>query len=190
VAADLANYYLANPSGVPNESQIYVIPNINPDGPAGSGRFNANGVDLNRNWDTNNWTSNPPILGSIKQGGGGSRPFSEPETRLLRDLLMNLKGQGRKVIVIILHSSQRDRRDIYPGYTLSRVDPESAELAQRAARTLGFVYKDAGSDPTTGESLNWMADNGIASIDIFWSRATGNKPSIYAMAEVIDAMTR
>ena len=56
-------------------AESWIIPVLNPDGYYADQRYNANGVDLNRNlsymWD-----------------GGGPYPFSEPETQALRDLTM------------------------------------------------------------------------------------------------------
>lgn len=44
-------------------------------------RENPNGIDLNRNWDTH-WENNFNV---------GSEPFSEPEARLLRDMMTEFK---------------------------------------------------------------------------------------------------
>jgi protein MpaA len=59
-------------------ADIYLIPNLDPDGAAAGSRLNGRGVDLNRNFPSG-WTA--------REGRGdpqysGPRPFSEPETRL------------------------------------------------------------------------------------------------------------
>lgn len=60
-----------------NTAEIWVIPVLNPDGYVADARYNANGIDLNRN------------LSYMGPGsGGGSTAFSEPETAALRDLTM------------------------------------------------------------------------------------------------------
>jgi hypothetical protein len=46
------------------------------------GRFNARGVDLNRNWD-GDWQ--PTSFWGNREVDAGSAPFSEPETRAVRD---------------------------------------------------------------------------------------------------------
>jgi carboxypeptidase D len=57
---------------------ICIIPVLNPDGFAVKSRYNSNGVDLNRNFDDadNHWTSD---------SRSGSSPFSESESKALRD---------------------------------------------------------------------------------------------------------
>lgn len=60
-----------------NTAETWIIPVLNPDGYYNNQRYNANGVDLNRNLSYM-WTGS----------GGGSAPFCEPETAALRDLTM------------------------------------------------------------------------------------------------------
>ena len=62
---------------VVDTAESWIIPVINPDGYYADQRYNANGVDLNRNLS---------YMGP--GGGGGSSAFSEPETQALRDLTM------------------------------------------------------------------------------------------------------
>lgn len=56
-------------------AESWIIPVVNPDGYESDSRYNANGVDLNRNL-------------SYMWSGGGPYAFSEPETQALRDLTM------------------------------------------------------------------------------------------------------
>ena len=54
--------------------EIWIIPMVNPDGREILSRYNANGVDLNRDY------------GYMWDGEGGSpAPYSQPETRIIRD---------------------------------------------------------------------------------------------------------
>jgi protein MpaA len=66
---------------------LWIVPDLNPDGHARQTRQDARGVDLNANWSSQ-W-----------HGGGrpwdsyyaGPRPFSERETRIARDLILRLR---------------------------------------------------------------------------------------------------
>jgi len=58
--------------------EIWVAPNVNPDGRVSMSRYNDNGVDLNRNYGYN-W--------DVLEIGGGTGPFSEPETKAFRNLI-------------------------------------------------------------------------------------------------------
>jgi murein peptide amidase A len=56
-------------------TQLLLVRDLNPDGFAHHVRTNARGVDLNRN-SPEHWA------------GAGARPWSEPETRAIRDLIL------------------------------------------------------------------------------------------------------
>jgi murein peptide amidase A len=56
-------------------TQLLLVRDLNPDGFAHHVRTNAHGVDLNRN-SPEHWA------------GAGARPWSEPETRAIRDLIL------------------------------------------------------------------------------------------------------
>jgi murein peptide amidase A len=56
-------------------TQLLLVRDMNPDGVAHGERTNAHGVDLNRN-SPEHWA------------GAGARPWSEPETRAIRDLIL------------------------------------------------------------------------------------------------------
>lgn len=66
---------------------LWIVPNLNPDGAALGVRQDARGVDLNANWSAQ-W-----------RGGGrpwdtfypGRRPFSERETRIARNLILRIR---------------------------------------------------------------------------------------------------
>ncbi len=61
-----------------DSTELWVIPIVNVDGFVANGRENANGVDLNRDYGYR-WSGM----------GGSPSPFSQPETRLIRQHSMN-----------------------------------------------------------------------------------------------------
>jgi len=63
--------------GLLEDRQVVVVPHVNPDGVANGSRFNAIGVDLNRNYSYR-W--------SETEYRSGAFPFSEPESRAVRSL--------------------------------------------------------------------------------------------------------
>lgn len=83
------NHLEANP-GLFSNRRIVVIPTINPDGLASGTRTNSRGVNLNRNFPTDNWVKDIDDTDGIHKGGGGKSPLSEPEAKALASLTTNL----------------------------------------------------------------------------------------------------
>jgi hypothetical protein len=159
---------------IPANVAFHFIPTINPDGNAASTRRNAHNVDLNRNWDTFDWTANPEQPGGIVRGAGGSHPHSEPEVQSLVDYLLSLKRQDPNLRVVVWHASKLvgSGGHVYPGYTSVGLDGDAVSLAGRYARMSGYAVKeDWAPYETTGELIAWCAEERIEAIDIVIPRS-------------------
>lgn len=71
---------------------LTIVEDANPDGRAVSQRVNANGVDINRNFPASNFDTHEPSYGGA--------PLSQPESRLLFDLI----GRINPALVLVFHS--------------------------------------------------------------------------------------
>ena len=137
-----------------------------------------------------NWERNAVVPGGRKTGSGGSTPFSEPETRALRDLINSLLSRGQPVALIVLHSTVNDslRDQVFPGYTASGIHGPSEDVTRRVGDALGYRYNTAWSYDTTGEAIAWAAEQDIPAIDIVPKK--NNSPSLSKMIQVLTDILR
>lgn len=150
---------------IPPEITLYVLPVLNVDGyenhPAEYiGRPNANGVDLNRNWD-DHWQADWDKSGCWNYAdiSGGTAPFSEPETAALADFMLAENIEA----VISYHSAALGI--FYGGY----LEPHapSVSLAEAVSAVSPYTYPGTDNNCTsTGMSAHWAAAQGIAAVDI------------------------
>ena len=66
---------------------LWIVPNLNPDGYARRVRQNSRGVDLNANWSSQ-WHAGGSAWDTYYPG---PRPFSERETRIARNLILRIR---------------------------------------------------------------------------------------------------
>jgi predicted deacylase len=101
IVEQLAAYFGANPRDVPRAVTLYLLPSVNPDGTARGIHTNARGVDLNRNWPSDDWTTDAchPASG-CPPGLGGVAPLSEPETAALYNFIVALRPE----VTIVWHA--------------------------------------------------------------------------------------
>lgn len=163
LAYELIAYLHQNPQAVPAEITLYILPSANPDGYAAgfgaAGRANANGVDLNRNWDAF-WSPTWSGVACWKQLPitGGEYPFSEPETQALSAFLLAHPLDA----LISYHSAAMG---IFSGG--QTVDPASQSLARALSAVSGYPYPalDYGCE-YTGQLIDWVILQGGAAVTI------------------------
>jgi len=166
----LLGHYQDNP-GVKravNGAQVYILPIQNPDGLEFSihtyrmwrknRRYNGNlgwGVDTNRNygymWGYDDVGSSPDPYSDVYRGAA---PFSEPETRAIRQFLLAHPPAG----TISYHNYSQII--IYPwGYTYTPA-PDAGEMNQIAAQMSNLVYQVNGRIYTYGAAEMLYLTNG------------------------------
>ncbi|OGI64117.1 hypothetical protein A2914_00205 [Candidatus Nomurabacteria bacterium RIFCSPLOWO2_01_FULL_41_21] len=177
LAYKFVDYFEANPSAVPANLSVVIIPSLNPDGvfkivgkegrftasdiPGGidtaPGRFNANEVDLNRNFDcewqpTSNWRSN--IVSA------GTSAFSEPEAKVLRDFVL-----ANKFASVTFWHSQAGI--VYASDCEAGTLPETLTLMNTYAKAAGYgAVEKFSAYKVTGDAEGWLAKIGIPSITV------------------------
>ncbi len=176
LAYQIMDYLVANPGVIPANVTVTVIPSANPDGvfkiigkegrftqadvPVGDdslGRFNANGVDLNRNFDCK-WKSESMWRGNVVSAGTSA--FSEPEARTIRDLV----AKDKPVAAIFLHSQSNA---VYASECEAGILPETRVLMDTYAAAAGYPAVDVfDSYEITGDAEGWLASIGIPAITV------------------------
>lgn len=172
LALALIEHFRANPADIPPEVRLVIIPVLNPDGLARGWRFDAAGVDLNRNMDTshdacpdNDWRQRVQGARGIVSDTGGPYPDSQIESRLIRAFLLDAAG------AIFLHSNAGL---VFPA---SCEHPPSIAMAQIYAAAAGYQYARFWDRYTiTGGMHDWAGGLGIAAITP--ELVTDNQPEV------------
>ena len=144
---------------------LILIPSLNPDGVSRGrvleGRFNANAVDLNRNWGCG-WE--PVAYFRDQVVGAGDAPFSEPETAALSVLIQSVEPSA----VLFYHAAADG---VFAGDCGG--DAGSAALSEAYGRAAEYGYEDGFSRyPVTGTGPSWVNSIGIPSADVELASAT------------------
>lgn len=148
----------ASPSQIPAGTRVVVIPLVNPDGYAAGSRYNANSIDLNRNFNTTDWkTDIETVFGEPKPGGGGDAPESESESKALAAYTSKLSPS----LTLSYHS--------VAGYVIANTCGNSSAVAASYASLTGYRNQTgvsgAFSYEITGTYDDWMCQRlGLRSV--------------------------
>ena len=148
-AEHLLGAYGADPAltALLDSDAVWIAPMVNPDGVALASRYNANTVDLNRNYG-HEWS--PTAFRA------GPSPFSEPETRAVRAHgAWTALGAG-----LSMHSGETNLGWVWNHSTAPTPDATLLEEMARsygaACATPGFwITNGAEWYPTTGDTNDW-----------------------------------
>lgn len=139
LVAKLSEYLRQNPRLLKGR-KVVLLPKVNPDGVNYNIRFNANGVDLNRNFAADN---------RISEDEYGLAALSEPESRIIEGIIK----QYRPKRVISLHQPAA------AGYGWIDFDGPCEDIAERVSRLSGLPLRKLGTYPGSlgsyvGNTLN------------------------------------
>ncbi|MCB9811197.1 MAG: hypothetical protein H6779_03425 [Candidatus Nomurabacteria bacterium] len=175
---EMIDWLKSNPSVVPENVTVTVIPVLNPDGlkkvtgTSGKftaaqvvasdavkteGRFNADNVDLNRNFDCE-WQ--PVGTWQDREVSGGKTVFSEPETQALRDYVK----KNQPTAVVAWYSAAGG---VYSSSCKNGILPETKTLTNLFAKAAGYpAYEEFNYYEITGDMVNWLAGQNIPAISV------------------------
>lgn len=178
LAYKFLDYLKANPDFVPSNLTIIVIPNANPDGVykvtgkegrfniadvstdkeiLASGRFNADNVDLNRNFNCK-WQ--PKSVWQSKKVSAGQAPFSEPEAEALKNFVLKNKPSS----VLFWHSQSNA---VYASQCEKGILSETLDIMNAYSNGSGYpAVKTFDAYATTGAADDWLASIGIPAITV------------------------
>jgi len=176
---EIVDWLKANPNIIPEELTVTVIPVLNPDGlrtltkkdgrftssdvsgaseaAKVAARFNANTVDINRNfacdWSaTGTWQS--------RSVSGGTAAFSEPEAKAIRSYVDTYSPKA----IITWYSSQGG---VYASKCGGAILPKTTELTNLYAKASGYTaYAEYDYYDLTGDMVNWFASENIPAISV------------------------
>lgn len=178
LAREATNYLKTNPEIIPSNVKVTIIPVLNPDGlikvvgtstpflitdvPTKEadtiiGRFNANEVDLNRNFDCN-WQSTGTWQN--KDVSGGSKVFSEPESQAIKNYIDTKKPKA----VIVWYSAAGG---VYASNCNNDILNETSVITKIYADAAGYPsFEEFDSYSITGDMVNWLAKINIPAISV------------------------
>ncbi|MEK7579019.1 MAG: M14 family metallopeptidase [Patescibacteria group bacterium] len=187
VAYELMDFLEDNPNEIPAGVKVSVIPVLNPDGlnkvvgtsgrfeasdvPSDAkatvpGRFNANNVDLNRNFDCD-WQASGVWQQTTVSGGASA--FSEPESQAMRDYVTKNDPDA----VVVWYSAAGG---VFASSCHDGVLPATLNLTNTYAQASGYpAYEEFDFYEITGDMVNWLAKEKIPAISVLLTNHTSTE---------------
>ncbi|OHD24827.1 MAG: hypothetical protein A2Y34_08315 [Spirochaetes bacterium GWC1_27_15] len=165
-----------NKIDIGENKSVWIIPETNPDGLARGRRLNDNNVDLNRNFDTSNWKPHYTFFNNLLSCG--KFPFSEVESKVLRDLFIEIKDHYT-IVVLTLHSSGNA---IIPG----NESYFNERILNYVSDNSTYFFNSVGYD-ANGDLTCWLSEKlKIASLTIEFK--TKRKTEVSEIANIISGL--
>ncbi len=178
LAYELMDYLAANPTFIPQNIKVTVIPVLNPDGLNKvigkdgrftqadvttsdaviiAGRYNANGVDIGRNFDCD-WQTKGTW--QKKTVSGGSAVFSEPESLAFKNYI---ESHGIGAAVVWYSAAP----GVFSSSCQNGISTETTAITNKYADASGYkAYDNFNFYKTTGDTVNWLAKKNIPAISV------------------------
>jgi protein MpaA len=158
-----------------------VVLAANPDGLVRGTRGNARGVDLNRNFPTTDWRSDPVLHRYTLDGprdvalSPGDSAGSEPETQALIHLIQELKPEA----VVAMHAP------------LACIDdPNDSELGRWISERSGLPLVPDVGYPTPGSFGTWAAEQELPVVTYEFGLITPDEAVREQVPVLVDLLTR
>lgn len=204
LAFELMDYFQNNTDEIPSNVKVTIIPVLNPDGLEATvgttgkfdssdiptseaqkvaGRFNANNVDLNRNFACD-WQEK--AVWQNKSVSGGKSEFSEPESQALKSYI----DKAEPAAVVVWYSSAGG---VYASNCHEGVLAKTRELTQVFAKASGYPAKEEFNFyEITGDAVNWMARENIPAISVLLTNHTDSEENknINGVKAVLELMAK
>ncbi|MFA5934544.1 MAG: M14 family zinc carboxypeptidase [Candidatus Paceibacterota bacterium] len=168
----------ANPTIIPANLTVTIIPSANPDGlykligkegkftvadlpkdesQASLARFNAHKVDLNRNFNCN-WKATSTWKGNIVSAGTSA--FSEPETKAIQSFVL----ENNPKAVVFFHSQSGT---VYASECNNGILSDTRNIMNAYAKASGYSTSDVfDSYAIIGDAEGWLASINIPAITV------------------------
>jgi hypothetical protein len=187
LAFELIDWLEENPTKIPKNVKVTIIPVLNPDGlklVTGStglfnvsavntsdtvrvaGRFNANEVDINRNFDCE-WKA----VGTWQNRSvsGGSSPFSELESQAVRSYVL----ANKPAAAVTWYSAAGG---VYSSSCNNGISTETRELTKLFADAARYTaHEEFDYYQITGDMVNWFASQNIPAISVLLTDRTNTE---------------
>jgi predicted deacylase len=177
LAYKFIDYFTNNPQVIPEDVQVTIVPSANPDGlykvvgkegrfaasdiPAGTdeslGRFNANNVDLNRNFACK-WKPESSWRG--KTVSAGIHAFSEPEAQAIRNVVVEKNPDA-----VIFWHSQGDA--VFASECNNGILQETLDIMSAYAIAAGYTpIESFDAYEISGDAEGWLASINIPALTV------------------------